>query len=348
MSRHRRHTTRRFWILIVVAALAAAGVVWLAHTPSQHHPSPHHPRNPAPSHRTARREAVQFGSWTTAPVLLVQPMVGFATVAAAHTLWILGGLINDQSTRLIQRLRFDSAGRPATMTAAAATLPVPLHDLAAVPWNGSLLLLGGGSFVSSARVYQMPIPQLAPASVANPLPQPLSDLSAVPLGSRVLIIGGHDSGAPSATIWSYAPYQPAHVWAHLPVGVRYAAVAHDNATLYAVGGLTAANSYSTQAVSFNLRTGHMTSLPPYPLAVQYAEAVVIHHVLLVAGGETRAGWTRAAYWYDAAQHVWRPAPALPAARGYGALVNTPDGGAAWLGGEGPTGASRTIWTIDAH
>ena len=157
-------------------------------------------------------------------------------------------------------------------------------------------------------------------------------------------MGGHNAGVPSNVIWSYAPGHASRVWADLPAGVRYAAAAASAHTLYVVGGLTA-TGVTNQAIAFNLKTRKMTMLPPYPVALQYAEAIVIDHTLVVAGGQTAAGWTRAVYWYQSASRTWRQAPDLPSPAGYGALVPTPSGGAAWVGGQGPSGALDTIWTI---
>jgi hypothetical protein len=224
---------------------------------------------------------------------------------------------------------------------------VALHDAAAVALPGRIVLLGGGTAVSSATVFRLPLPNLSPATTLTPLPIPLSDLAAISHNGGVLAIGGHNTGAPSNTIWSYTPGHPVTVWGHLPEGVRYPAEAASGGTLYVIGGLSASGP-TNQAVAYNLKTKAMLRLPPYPISVQDAEACVLDGRLVVAGGETDAGWISAVYWYDAAKKQWKSGPALPVAGGYGALIALPSGTAVWLGGASPAGAVDAVWTIQAN
>ncbi|NMP22103.1 Kelch repeat-containing protein [Sulfobacillus harzensis] len=341
MSRRSRRPVGRFWLLLTVFFLVVISLM-LTHKTGK--PPVHRAALP-PKHPTPVKPSPRWSGWSLSRLTLPHRTMGLAAVSGGQQVFVLGGLVNDSSSNQIVELQVSSAGAVQNVSPSPTTLPTPLHDLAAVPWDQSLLVLGGGTFASSAQTFRLPLPRMAPATPEQPLPLPLSDLAAVPDGARTLIVGGHNLGAPSNTIWSYSPGQPAHVFARLPQGVRYAAVARSAHTLYVVGGLTASGSYTNDAEAYNLKSGSMTSLPPYPLAMQYAEAAVVGGRLLVAGGQTASGWTSQAYWYNADLHRWQAAPSLPEPAGYGALVSTSAGQALWVGGEGPQGALNSLWTI---
>lgn len=334
MNRRRRRPNGRFWALMALAVIIVVAAVY--------HHQPVHP-NAAVSHKDPTASFL-LTRWTVAPTSLSQPVMGFSAVTTPGVIWVLGGLINDQSTSLIQKVSISKLGYLGPVTASPVSTPVPVHDAAAVVYNHQILLLGGGQYVSTASVISLPLPRLTPSASLTPLPMPLSDLAAVKAQSRVLVIGGHASGTPSATIWSYVPSKAAAVFGHLPTGVRYPAAAYTPRTLYVIGGLTSAG-VTHQAVAYNLATGKMTVLPPYPLAVQYAEAAIIGHRLVVAGGKTNAGWTSAVFWYDAARKVWKRGPSLPKPVGYGAFLTMAPTTGVWLGGEGDKGEMNVIWTI---
>ena len=344
MKARRRRPNGRFWTLLALVAIIIAAAGFLHRGPRSAAPSQarHAAQNSAP------QSAASFAlsHWSTVPLTLNQPMMGFAAVHTPGAIWILGGLINDQSITYIQKMGISANGRLHSVRNVPPGLPIANHDGAAVLLGRQVILLGGGSYLSSNAVFRLPLPRMNPATTWNALPLPLSDLQAVTDQNRILVVGGHDSGAPSSTIWVYNPGHPTKVWAHLPIGVRYAAVARDSHMLYSIGGLSAAG-VTRQAVAYNLATGKMTKLPPYPMAVQYAEAAVIGGHLVVAGGKTASNWTNAVYWYNSLKHRWVSAPAMPAPAGYGALVAISPTQAVWLGGEGPSGTLDVVWRVSA-
>lgn len=333
--RRRRHPNGRFWVLLTVVVLIVAAIIVVTH---------HHSAKTSVSHHTLKPPTFAMGRWTVSPDSLSQPMANFSVVSTPHTLWILGGVVNGQSTTLVQRINWTTPNHFNPVEDITPGLPVATHNAAAISLPGRIILVGGGSYAASANVFRLPLPTLSPATSLTPLPIPLSDLGAVKDKSSILIIGGANTGAPSNTIWSYTIGKPVTVWGHLPIGIRYPAVASNASTLYVVSGLSV-NGPSNQAVAYNLRTHKMTKLPPYPVSVEHAEATVINHTLVVAGGETDAGWITAVYWYDAAQKAWKPGRPLPQASGSGALVTLPSGIGVWIGGQSPSGSMATIWTI---
>lgn len=334
--RRRRHPNGRFWVVLTVVVLIVAAIVFVSH---RRHPAAKLPAAPKPPQ-------FALGHWTAAPVTLSQPTMGFAAVMTPHTIWLLGGLVNGQSTTLVQKLTWRGLSHLNPIEDITPGLPIAVHDEAAVSLPGKLVMMGGGTVVSSPSVFQLPLPSLGPATSLTPLPIPLSDLAAITYHGRILVIGGWDSTLPSNTIWSYQPGHPVTVWGHLPVGVRYAAVASTATTLYIVGGLSA-NGTSDQAVAYNLATKKITALRPYPVSVEHAEATVIDNHLVVAGGETNAGWIDAVYWYDAAKNAWKTGPTLPEPGGYGAFLTLPSGTGLWMGGDSPSGTMDVVWTIKA-
>ena len=337
-TRRRRRPNGRFWALLTVVVLIVAAIITLTH--HHRHPAarPHQPVSKPPS--------FSLSHWTQAPITLSQPIAGFATASTSHSIWLLGGLVNGQSTPLVQELTWTPSGQLKPVQAITPGLPMALHDAAAVALPGRLILLGGGSYASSSSVFRLPLPHLSPATSLPPLPIPLSDSAAVTDHSKILVIGGHNLGAPSNTIWSYTPGKPVTVWGHLPIGVRYPAVARGGNTLYVIGGLSESGT-SNQAVAYNLSTGKMIKLPAYPVSVQHAQATIIANHLVVAGGETDAGWIPAVFWYDAGKKAWKAGPSLPEPGGYGAFLTLPSGAGIWLGGQSPSGAMDAVWTIQA-
>lgn len=341
MSQRPRRIRRRFWFFLAtfISGLAIVSLVRTAHSPAP-------PEVPHHQTRVSRKPVhLHWSSWQTSHVVLPHRTMGFSVASSGRTAWILGGLVNQTSSHQIDTLHWNATGHIATPVPLKVTLPTPMHDMAAVSLGNDLLVLGGGTYASSASVYRLPLPHLTPATTLEPLPGPLSDLATVRDGTDILVIGGHDTGAPSNIIWRYRVSQPARIFAHLPAGVRYAAVASGTHHLYVVGGLLANGTYTNNADVYNLRTGTMTRLPPYPLHVQYAEATLVGGRLLVAGGQTASGWTNQAFWFNRRTNTWNPAPALPAPRGYGALLAISGHRALWLGGEGPQGAADNVWTL---
>lgn len=337
-QRRRRHPNGRFWALLTTLVVIVAAVIFVTHR--------HHAAAP-PVAMPKKPPAFSLGRWTVAPISLSQPIQGFSAVLTPHTIWLLGGMVNGQGTTLVQKITISGQNHLNPVQDISPGLPVSLHDAAAVFLPGRIVLLGGSTVVSSASVFRLPLPALNPATTLTPLPLPLSDAAATTHDGAILIIGGHNTATPSNTIWSYTSGHPVTVWGHLPIGVRYAAVASTSRTLYVVGGLSASGP-SNQAVAYDLTSKTMTKLPPYPIAVEYPDATIIDGHLVVAGGETDAGWISAAYWYDAAKNVWKSAPALPEPGGHGAFVTLPSGTAVWLGGDSPSGAVGAVWTIRAN
>ncbi len=335
--KRRRRPNRRFWVLITLLVAIIIAIVVVVHR------RPHSTVAPAPKPKSP---AFTLGRWTVSPESLSQPTRGFAAVMTPHTIWVLGGVVNGQNSALVQKLTWKTPSHLNPVEDITPGLPVSLRSAAAVAISGRILLMGGTAAASSPTVFRLPLPSLSPATSDTPLPVALSDPTAVKDGNRILVIGGHDNTASSATIWSYEPKKPVTVFGHLPIRVRYPAVAAANGTVYVIGGL-GPNGPINQALAYNLASHHMTKLPHYPVAVEYAQATIIDHTLVVAGGKTNAGWISAVYWYDNAKKVWKSGPALPEPGGDGALMTLPTGRALWIGGQTPAGVSSSIWTIQA-
>lgn len=335
--KRRRHPNRRFWVLItLLVAIIIAMVAAAQHRPASTAASPPKPKPPTFS----------LGRWTVSSETLSQPTRGFAAVMTPHTIWVLGGVVDGQNSALVQKLTWKTPSQLNPVEDITPGLPVSLRGAAAVAVSGRILLMGGTAAASSPTVFRLPLPTLSPATSDTPLPVALSSPTAVKDGKRILVIGGHDNAASSATIWSYEPKKPVTVFGHLPIRVRYPAIAAAHGTVYVIGGL-GPNGPINQALAYNLASHHMTKLPHYPVAVEYAQATVIDHTLVVAGGKTDAGWISAVYWYDSAKKVWKAGPSLPEPAGDGALVTLPTGRALWIGGQTPAGVSSSIWTIQA-
>lgn len=294
--------------------------------------SPSHATSPSTAKKSSHPTTVA-GHWSTAPFTLPQPLEGIAAAPNGHTIYIAGGL-NQTSTSTVYAIT--SSG-----VRLVANLPTTFHDAGAAVLNGTLYVMGGGQVSSQAQAWRMSLNPPGTIRTAPSLFSPLSDFTAVSFQGAIYLVGGHGAGAPSNRVWKYVPNGQDTVFATLPHGVRYAAVASNGRQIFVAGGLTATGATSA-AAEVDLKTGAVTRLPNLPYAVQYAAGAVINGRFMVAGGEGTGGFTRRVEIYRPHHHVWQAGPALPAAAGDGALA--PLGpGALWIGGQNGQRPLNSIW-----
>jgi len=153
-----------------------------------------------------------------------------AVAARAGTVYAFGGLDRaGSSASTVTSIR----GR---IVRAVARLPVAVHDAAAVTENGSLYVLGGGQLQSFAGIGRFDA-ATGRTSVVASFATPLSDLAAVTAGRVAYVVGGYSGSAFSSRIYGFSGVNP-RVVAHLPVGLRYAAVAAIGGSVLIAGGRT--------------------------------------------------------------------------------------------------------------
>lgn len=273
-------------------------------------------------------------SWHVTSLHLPMPLQGLSAGTTGVNVYVAGG-INTQSQSTVWKLRgsqFMSIG----------SLPQPVHDAAMVVSGQCLFMIGGGTVSSTPTVQEMNLGAGYSSHMVTPLPAARSDFGAVFWRHYAYLVGGHGAGAPSRIVWRYKLGGRAVIFTRLPIGVRYAAVAGWQGIAYVVGGL-AADGVTNQAVEINLTTGQEHSLPPYPEAIQYAEAFVLKGTLWVAGGRSAQGWTQETYRWDPTHHTWVKGPLLPMAAGYGAVAAVNAHQVLWIGGRTSGHPINAVW-----
>ncbi|MDA8193652.1 MAG: hypothetical protein M0Z53_06615 [Thermaerobacter sp.] len=333
VRRRRRRVRPRFFVFLGLLTVIILASVWAARPRTPRHlPVDTKPTSAKPT-LGSKAAAEAGGTWTAAPFALPQPLKGLAAAFSGGTAYLAGGL-NQTSSPAVYVLT-------GTGLRLLANLPAGVHDAGAAVLNGTLYVLGGGQAVPEAAAWQIALNPPGPVQSAPALFAPLSDATAISYGSAIYLVGGYEAGAPSNRVWQYRPGAGDTVFAVLPTGVRYAAVAAAGDTLYVAGGLAAGGPTRT-ASAINLRTGTVTRLPPLPYAVEHAEGLVMQGRFWVAGGSNVGGFTQRVNVYNPSTKTWQPGPPLPAAAGDGALVPF-HSGALWIGGENGQHALSVIW-----
>ena len=132
---------------------------------------------------------------------------------------LLGGL--DSAITSTNDVRLIANGRAHTI----GHLPVAFHDGAAVTIGRSVYEFGGGNGIRQLDQILRVDPRTGSSRAAGRLPAPSSDQAGAELNGTAYIVGGYTGARWLDTIVSWSPARGAHVVAHLPSAVRYAAVA---------------------------------------------------------------------------------------------------------------------------
>lgn len=167
-----------------------------------------------------------------------------------------------------------------TLTA-VGTLPRALHDGAAVAAGGGILFCGGGRNTILNTVLQYR-PGAATAQAVGTLPQPLADLGAVSLGGRAYCLGGYTGTSYNSGVYAVGA-GAAQTVAHLPLAVRYGAVAAASLRIWIVGGLLS-NGSATASIQWATPAGDSGSAGAMPQPLDRAAGGVLGGEVIVAGG----------------------------------------------------------------
>ncbi len=217
-------------MVLGLAALAAVGLWWgLARGGT---------KTAAPAATTtAVRTTVVVAKVKTVPVLsehvtgsLGAPLQDPAYAAVGAGGLLLGGLTaadTSSSSILYVNARGD---RP------RGTLPTARHDTAAVTIGGAVYLFGGGDGTKQLDEILRIDPATGRVTAAGRLPAASSDSGAAAVGGTAYVVGGYTGTRWLDTIVAWKPGGAAHVVAHLPSPVRYAAVTAVGGTVVIAGG----------------------------------------------------------------------------------------------------------------
>ena len=255
-------------------------------------------------HSSTSKAATTTGQTATAPhVVRTTQRITTQTVLVERSTGTLGSPVQDAAgaplpggrAMLLGGLTAGDTSRPDVVIAttrtdhAAGTLPVGLHDTAAVTLGSSVYLFGGGtaSNTQSADVLRTSVAGGAVTRVGT-LPDPSSDQSAASIGSTAYIVGGYTGSRWLDTIVAWRPGAGARVVAHLPYALRYAAVAAVNGVLVIAGGSLESGAAGNEVLVYRPGTARAIRIGSLPAPTTHAGAAALGSTMYVIGGRGAA------------------------------------------------------------
>ena len=265
------------------------------------------------------------------------PLQDAASAPAGAGGLLLGGLTAADTSSAAIELVTARADR------ARGTLPSARHDTAAVQLGGAVYLFGGGDATHQLDQILRVDPATGRTTVAGKLPTPNSDLGAAAVGGTAYLVGGYTGTRWLDTVVAWKPGGTAHVVAHLPSPVRYAAVTAAGGKVVIAGGSLPAGTASAAVLAFDPASGSVRRLGTLPAPTTHAAAAAIGGLAYVIGGRgaTVGTPTDRIVSVDPAARKVRAAGTLAVARSDLAAVGL--GGRILLaGGRSATGTVATI------
>jgi DNA-binding beta-propeller fold protein YncE len=208
------------------------------------------------------------------PAALMDP----SYVASGGGIVLLGGLnAADTSVDTVIAAAFHGSS-------VIARLPSVRHDTAAAVINRNIYVFGGGNGPSQLSDIVRVDPRAGRSTLIAHLPAASSDSTAAAIGGTAYIVGGYTGTRWLDTIVAYRPGQAAHVVAHLPRTIRYAAVTAVGDKLLIAGGSLENGTASDSVLVYTPSTGRVTKLGTLPAPTTHAAAAAIGNVAYVIGG----------------------------------------------------------------
>jgi N-acetylneuraminic acid mutarotase len=288
----------RWWPALALAAIGGViAVLLIAHSDGGSATAP------APPGSTTPTRAKLVARTMSRP--LDAPVSGEAAVAVGDRVWVIGGLdAASGSTDGVFALNPHSGA-----LASIGTLPQPLHDQAAAATGNSVLVLGGGSTVSTDAVES--VSRAGAATSAGHLPRPRSDLVAAMVGGRTYVLGGYDGSTLDPSVLETTDGSAFKSVASLPVPVRYPAVAVAGNAIYLFGGETASGRPTDAVQEIDLAAGTARVVAHLPQPASHAAAVDLGGRIYVLGGTAGGSPTDRIIAFDPGTRALDAAGALP-------------------------------------
>ena len=227
------------------------------------------PATRVPSYRLAAHKVGQLNS-------PVQNAAG-ADLGGSSALLIAGLTESDTSRPDIVKVH---GGRETVL----GTLPLAIHDTAAVTIGGTVYLFGGGDGSAQHDQIWRINPSTGGVASAGHLPAPSSDQSAALIGSTAYIVGGYTGSTWLRTIVAWSPGKAARVVGQLPIALRYAAVAAAGGKLIIAGGTQPDGSATSTVYSFDPGSGGLSAIGKLPAPTTHAAGASIGTTAYVIGG----------------------------------------------------------------
>src|SRR5207253_3114986 len=200
------------WILLVVLAAGCAGSTMSSAPATVSTRADPKPVKPIVLRRLVPAPAGTLGSAVQDPATAGLPDGSGAA--------LLGGLTAADTSRddVVTVTRAGVERRP-------GHLPLAVHDAAAVTLGRLVYLFGGGAGLKQIDTIVQVDPLTGAAQAIGRLPAVSSDQSGAAVGDTAYIVGGYTVAKWLDTIVAWKAGGKARVVAHLPVAMRYAAVA---------------------------------------------------------------------------------------------------------------------------
>lgn len=173
-----------------------------------------------------------------------------------------------------------------------AKLPAAVQDSAVAVLGGRAYAFGGlDTGGSSTRAIS--VVHGSSVTSAGRLPVAIHDAAAAPNGRRRLVVLGGGQVASYAGIAAFDPAtRGVRIVGRLPTPLSDLSAATLDGTTFAVGGFTGA-AWSDGIVSID--GGRARRVARLPIGLRYAAVAAVGNVILIAGGRTEAGPSRAIY-----------------------------------------------------
>ena len=225
-------------------------------------------------------------------------------------------------------------------------LPTGLHDTAAALLGRDAYLFGGGTAANTQSASILRIAPSGAVTTVGNLPAPSSDQSAAAIGGTAYVVGGYTGSRWLDTIVAWRPGEPAHVVAHLPTPVRYAATAAVGSRIVIAGGSLQDGTASTAVYTFTPADDRVVRVARLPSPTTHAAAAALGGLVYVIGGRgslLTSQTARIVALDPTTGHV-HEAGSLASPRSDLAAVTV--GKRIFLfGGHGPSGTTATISTL---
>ena len=337
-ARKRRLLPRFLIALVVALALGTIAAWFTGGEPSKRAAAPTQAAGKtSPPKTTPISEVVQRDLAEKVTGALPAPLQDPSYVRSGASVLLLGGLTAaDTSTDGVVSTGFHG-GR------VLGRLPSARHDTAAAAVGGAVYVFGGGNGPSQLDDIVRVDPATGRSTLIGHLPTASSDSTAAAIGGTAYIVGGYTGTRWLDTIVAYRPGRPAHVVAHLPQTIRYAAVTAVGNRLVIAGGSLENGTASDAVLTYTPGAARVTRLGTLPVPTTHAAAAALGTVAYLIGGRgaTTGTPTTAIVAIDVARKRVRAAGQLQSARSDLAAVTV---GPRILvaGGRGPAGTVATV------
>jgi YVTN family beta-propeller protein len=336
--RKRRRILPRFLIALVIALALGTVAAALVHNDKAATPpfattvaSTQHTRS-QPVARPIQKDLVEHVTGS-----LPAPLMNPSSATSGRSVLLLGGL----NTADVSVASIVSAGVHSARV--IGSLPSVRHDTAAATLGNAVYVFGGGNGPSQLSDIVRVDRTSGRSSVVGRLPSASSDSTAAAIGGTAYVVGGYTGTRWLDTIVAYRPGKTAHVVAHLPKTLRYAAVTAVGDRLVIAGGSLENGTASSSVLLYAPATGRVTKLGTLPAPTTHAAAATLDGIAYLIGGRGASTGTptTAIVAIDVAQKRVRAAGQLKTARSDLAAATV---GTRILvaGGKGPAGAVATI------